>query len=55
MRIASTRPWADDAQHAVGQAAPHRAGHSNAFESKELNKRIRAFITGWNDCCHPFI
>lgn len=22
---------------------------------RELNAKIRAFITGWNDRCHPFV
>ncbi|MCM3689639.1 IS630 family transposase, partial [Kocuria rosea] len=21
----------------------------------ELNAKIRAFVTGWNDRCHPFV
>jgi transposase len=36
----------------IERQALHRADVSSAAE---LNKRIRAFITGWNDRCHPFV
>ena len=33
-----------------------QAIHRGTFTSvKDLNTKIRAFITGWNDRCHPFI
>jgi transposase len=33
-----------------------QAIHRGAFGSvKELNAKIRAFIDGWNDRCHPFV
>ncbi len=33
-----------------------QAIHRGSFGSvKDLNAKIRAFITGWNDRCHPFV
>ncbi len=33
-----------------------QAIHRGAFGSvKDLNAKIRAFITGWNDRCRPFV
>ena len=33
-----------------------QAIHRGSFGSvKDLNAKIRAFIDGWNDCCHPFV
>ncbi len=33
-----------------------QAIHRGSFRSvRDLNTKIRAFITGWNDRCHPFI
>jgi hypothetical protein len=33
-----------------------QAIHRGSFASvKELNAKIRAFIAGWNDRCHPFV
>jgi hypothetical protein len=33
-----------------------QAIHRGSFASvKELNAKIRAFINGWNDRCHPFV
>jgi transposase len=33
-----------------------QAIHRGTFTSvKDLNTKIRAFITGWNDRCHPFV
>ena len=33
-----------------------QAIHRGTFGSvKDLNAKIRAFITGWNDRCHPFV
>ena len=33
-----------------------QAIHSGTFSSvKDLNAKIRAFIDGWNDRCHPFV
>jgi hypothetical protein len=33
-----------------------QAIHRGTFGSvKELNAKIRAFINGWNDRCHPFV
>ena len=33
-----------------------QAIHRGSFPSvKDLNAKIRAFITGWNDRCHPFV
>ena len=30
--------------------------HRGSFGSvKDLNAKIRAFVNGWNDRCHPFI
>ena len=36
----------------VERQALHRADVASV---PELNKRIRAFVTGWNDRCHPFV
>lgn len=36
----------------IERQALHRADVASV---PELNKRIRAFITGWNDRCHPFV
>ncbi|VEH41640.1 Uncharacterised protein [Kocuria rosea] len=36
----------------IKRQALHRADVASV---PELNKRIRAFITGWNDRCHPFV
>lgn len=34
----------------------HQALHRTDVASvPELNKRIRAFVTGWNDRCHPCV
>jgi transposase len=33
-----------------------QAIHRGTFDSvKDLNTKIRAFIDGWNDRCHPFV
>ncbi len=33
-----------------------QAIHRGTFRSvRELNAKIRAFIDGWNDRCHPFV
>jgi hypothetical protein len=33
-----------------------QAIHRGTFRSvKELNAKIRTFIDGWNDRCHPFV
>ncbi len=33
-----------------------QAIHRGTFRSvRELNTRIRSFIDGWNDRCHPFV
>jgi hypothetical protein len=33
-----------------------QAIHRGSFASiRELNAKIRAFINGWNDRCHPFV
>ena len=33
-----------------------QAIHRGTFGSvKDLNAKIRAFIDGWNDRCHPFV
>jgi len=32
--------------------AIHRGTYTSA---KDLNAKIRAFIDGWNDRCHPFV
>ena len=33
-----------------------QAIHRGTFTSvKDLNAKIRAFIDGWNDRCHPFV
>jgi hypothetical protein len=33
-----------------------QAVHRGSFGSvRDLNAKIRAFITGWNDRCHPFV
>jgi hypothetical protein len=33
-----------------------QAVHRGSFSSvRELNAKIRAFINGWNDRCHPFV
>ena len=33
-----------------------QAIHRGSFGSvKDLNAKIRAFINGWNDRCHPFV
>ena len=36
----------------IERQALHRADVASV---PELNKRIRAFVTGWNDRCHPFV
>lgn len=36
----------------VERQALHRA---DAASVAELNARIRAFVTGWNHRCHPFV
>ena len=36
----------------IERQALHRADVASVAE---LNKRIRAFVTGWNDRCHPFV
>jgi hypothetical protein len=34
----------------------HQAIHRGSFHSvRDLNAKIRTFINGWNDRCHPFI
>ena len=33
-----------------------QAIHRGSFGSvKDLNTKIRTFVNGWNDCCHPFV
>ncbi len=33
-----------------------QAIHRGSFGSvRELNAKIRAFVNGWNDRCHPFV
>jgi len=33
-----------------------QAIHRGTFRSvRELNAKIRAFVNGWNDRCHPFV
>jgi hypothetical protein len=42
---------ADRSQHLERQAI-----HRGTFRSvRDLNAKIRAFIEGWNDRCHPFV
>jgi len=36
----------------IERQALHRA---DVVSVPELNKRIRAFVTGWNDRCHPCV
>lgn len=36
----------------IERQALHRADVASV---KELNAKIRAFITAWNDPCHPFV
>ncbi len=36
----------------IERQALHRADVASVAE---LNKKIRAFVTGWNDRCHPFV
>ena len=36
----------------IERQALHRADVASV---PELNQRIRAFVTGWNDRCHPFV
>ena len=34
----------------------HQALHrADVASVAELTKKIRAFVTGWNDRCHPFV
>jgi hypothetical protein len=36
----------------IERQALHRADVASV---PELNAKIRAFVTGWNDRCHPFV
>jgi hypothetical protein len=36
----------------VGRQARQRTDVASVLE---LNAKIRAFVTGWNDRCHPFV
>ena len=36
----------------VEREAQHRVDVASVLE---LNKKIWALVTGWNDCCHPFV
>ena len=36
----------------IERQALHRADVASVAE---LNAKIRAFVTGWNDRCHPFV
>jgi DDE superfamily endonuclease len=36
----------------IERQAIHRGSYGSV---KDLNAKIRAFITGWNDRCHPFV
>ena len=33
----------------------HQLRNSGFGSVKDLNAKIRAFVNGWNDRCHPFV
>jgi hypothetical protein len=50
----SSRPAASDPNYTVDCDEP--AIRRGTFHSvRDLNAKIRAFVTGWNDRCHPFV